>query len=569
MGISDGRGQWGNERSARISMMNESRQSSEQSGALPEGCSLEDHRRELELELIKIRSEAVAARLEAKAAELELTIRRINRSALAKSDLMARVESADTVSPSAPHTTTPSASSDSAHVSGQAQAHSASQPSISAPSPLPTAFASWDAVREATATASQSVAVSEAAAKATLPTPQDDVIGRIDSASERVPRPKFLDENPNEFESIDEDSGQNLNVPVVDDDPASEEAHEVVEEPLSAGSSSPIPIPLRADSGPRQANVDAQDVELDAVEEPEEQRRKSPAALLVSTAMHIVILILLATFTLSNQTPKDQVALSASVSNPSEESMETFEIETSEPEAEPTPSETEYELSPLGEMKVTEFSPDAPPAPPAPVATAMLSSSQMSAASMELQSDSDAKIQFCGVEGGGNHFVYLVDSSGSMGAGFESARTELLQSIDVLKSDQRFYVVFFDAEPDYMRLSDPNTDEPRSAYATPENKQALKRWAMRITKNKGRAPYDPLEFALELKPDVIFLLSDGEFPQGIEDLLKEQNRFENLFGDSGPISIVHTIGYHSREGESRMKRIAQQNKGQYRHVPKP
>ena len=92
---------------------------------------------------------------------------------------------------------------------------------------------------------------------------------------------------------------------------------------------------------------------------------------------------------------------------------------------------------------------------------------------------------------------------------------------------------------------------------------------MRITKNDGRAPYNPLKFALELRPDVIFLLSDGEFPQGIEDLLKEQNRVENLFGDSGPISIVHTIGYHSRAGESRMRRIAEQNKGQYRHVPKP
>ncbi len=188
---------------------------------------------------------------------------------------------------------------------------------------------------------------------------------------------------------------------------------------------------------------------------------------------------------------------------------------------------------------------------------------------MTLASDSAAKIQFCGVEGGGNHFVYLVDSSGSMGAGFESARTELLRSIEVLKPEQRFYVVFFDAEPDYMRLSDPNQDESRSAYATPENKRALKRWAMRITKNKGRAPYEPLKFALELKADVIFLLSDGEFPQGIEDLLKASNRVENLFGDSDPISIVHTISYHSREGESRMRRIAQQNQGQYRHVPKP
>ena len=144
-----------------------------------------------------------------------------------------------------------------------------------------------------------------------------------------------------------------------------------------------------------------------------------------------------------------------------------------------------------------------------------------------------------------------------------------MQSIRLLKPDQRFYVIFFDAEPDYMRLSSADEDEPRSVYATAENKQKLQRWAMTIKMDRGRAPYDALPFALELNPDVIFLLSDGEFPQRIEDLLGEINRIDNLFGDDGPISIVHTIGYHSREGESRMRRIAKQNGGQYRYVPQP
>ena len=92
---------------------------------------------------------------------------------------------------------------------------------------------------------------------------------------------------------------------------------------------------------------------------------------------------------------------------------------------------------------------------------------------------------------------------------------------------------------------------------------------MSIAMDRGRAPYEALRFALKLKPDVIFLLSDGEFPQGIEDLLREENRVENLFGESYPISIVHTIGYHSQRGEQRMRRIAEQNGGQYRHVRKP
>ena len=156
-----------------------------------------------------------------------------------------------------------------------------------------------------------------------------------------------------------------------------------------------------------------------------------------------------------------------------------------------------------------------------------------------------------------------------MGDAFTSARSALLQSIDMLTEKQRFYVVFFDAECDYMQLSGSPEPETRSAYATAKNKQQLRNWAMRVSMDRGKAPYEPLRFALGLKPDVIFLLSDGEFPQGIEDLLSEENRSTNLFGDTDPISIVHTISYHSREGESRMRRIAEKNFGQYRHVSKP
>lgn len=271
--------------------------------------------------------------------------------------------------------------------------------------------------------------------------------------------------------------------------------------------------------------------------------------------------------TLSVRKPSDQVALSAAVNQPQQTPVQTFSIETPEPKAEPAEpaaAEVVHELSPVGQLAAADLDLDASPTDAA--AEQMLrETSPLSAISTK--PDAKAATQFCGVSGGGNHFVYLVDSSGSMGEAFSSARAELLKSIDLLAPEQRFYVVFFDAEPDYMRLLDPDRDEPTSVLATPENKQRLRRWAMQIAINPGRAPYEPLRFALELRPDVIFLLSDGEFPQGIEELLQNENRIENLFGDSGPLSIVHTIGYHSRQGERRMRRIAAQNGGQYRHVP--
>ena len=488
----------------------------------------ESQRRELELELVRIRSEANAARLEARAAELELRLRRLARAKTVESTDHSSVDDSQRV--------------DESH-------RVVSQPAVNAavgsqPNPI---FNSWDDVRAAVRSVPTFLPVT------TEPDDSAKSTNRIDGASPTPRRPHFLAES-------------------VEDEIQQESPYEESE---PSESFAPVVIDPEIDDLAPKVDWDDEAVgkgidSLEEVDGEQDRKRKSPAALLVSTLAHVLVLVLLAAFTLSVSDPKDQVALSASVSDPSEKVMETFEFETSEPQSEPTEpnSDTSYEISPVGDMAVTEIKPDAPPAPPSPESNELLNS-QSSAASMSLKSDSSSKIQFCGVEGGGNHFVYLVDSSGSMGSGFESARTELLNSISVLKPEQRFYVIFFDAEPDYMRLSDPSVDEPRSVSATPANKQALRRWAMTITKNKGRAPYDPLKFSIKLAPDVIFLLSDGEFPQGIEDLLQENNRVENLFGDSGPVSIVHTIGYFSREGETRMKRIAEQNGGQYRHVPKP
>ncbi len=307
----------------------------------------------------------------------------------------------------------------------------------------------------------------------------------------------------------------------------------------------------------------------------EERQRRKPAAWLVSMVAHVAVLFLLAALGIQTQRPKDQVAFTASVSESEESSMESFTIETAKLELEPqetteeTPVEVEYELSPVGTLQAAKMS-DVSPVMNSSMAASLRSQvGKVSAKPMSMKAESASKMKFCGVEGGGNHFVYLVDSSGSMKDGFDSARRALLSSIELLNPQQRFYVIFFDAKPDFMRIANPAQDDVRSVHATAENKVALRRWAMGIQKDRGRAPYDPLRFALELKPDVIFLLSDGEFPEGILKLLKEKNRIENLFGEVRPISILHTIGYHSKEGASIMKRIATQNQGQYRYVPKP
>ncbi len=516
-------------------------------------------RRILELELIKIRNEATAARLDARAAEIEITLRRLREGTASPNQKLhddAVVHRLD--------------DQDHRVVHHANHSISAAKSSLTTSTSPMSRFGSWGDVRAAQSHARSTEATRAVSHQATVTqVERAQSISRSDRGHSSVKRPRLLDLDAERSE-IGPNKTVDKHEPSIDIDIAPVT-------PLVAPSVMPLAIPLIGDPATKAPRVSTP-VEIFADEDEQNEnrdgRRRRPAAWLVSAVAHVAALIVLAGIGLKTQMPKDQVALSASTASANEEAIETFEIEQSEamPESEvsePVPSETEYEISPVGELAATEFSPDAPPSPPTAMAAAMSSAASSASSAMSMQSVSTKKMEFCGVEGGGNHFVYLVDSSGSMGDGFESARSALLASIELLTPEQRYYVVFFDADSDYMRLSNANQDEPRSVFATPENKVATKRWAMRINKDRGKAPYDPLRFALTLKPDVIFLLSDGEFPQGIEDLLKEENNVTNLFGESKPISIVHTIAYFSEEGESRMRRIAKQNLGQYRYVPKP
>lgn len=529
----------------------------------PSASGGDDVRRLLELELQKTRSEASAARLEARAAEIELIMRKLR--AEGAGETLGRIDAADAASPiaspiasrrmesSAPATKQVFASWDDVRATQAMRADGTGRGNVSrssSPSPAPQDFDS--------PTKPQSPSGTEPSGTEPGRTAPDQPILRVDGKHAAIPR-SHRSPDPASRKTKPSES------PTVLADPAFQ--LDLGEPPKAKLSAADV---AQADRAVRSISQHLDDEEGDS-----RPQKRRPAALLVSAVTHIIVLLILATVGLQTQRPKDQVSLSASASESSEVAMESFSIETTEIETEPeeivepTVSETEYEISPVGTMKVAEFTPDTIAAPSSSMAASMSSSSAASSASMSLKSDSNSKMEFCGVEGGGNHFVYLVDSSGSMREGFESARQALLASIDLLTPTQRFYVVFFDAEPDYMRIKNPGVDEPNSVYATPENKASLRRWAMRIKKDRGKAPYDPLKFALNLRPDVIFLLSDGEFPEGILELLKEQNHVENLFGETKPISIVHTIGYFSKEGASIMSRIAKQNSGQYRHVPKP
>jgi hypothetical protein len=128
-------------------------------------------------------------------------------------------------------------------------------------------------------------------------------------------------------------------------------------------------------------------------------------------------------------------------------------------------------------------------------------------------------------------------------------------------------VIFFGEETLRMRLSGSGPPESRSVFATAENKAALRRWAATIAMQPGRWPEEALEFAFSLRPDCIFLLTDGEMSQRVVPMIEQHNIVDTLLDGPKPRSIIHTVGFHSREGESQLRQIARTNGGRYRYVP--
>jgi len=555
--------------------------------------------RELELELQRVRSEATVARLEARAAELELMLARSGQNSLhVQATATGEAPQATGHTPAADQRLAfnmPPPSSQPLHswepltaASFRRRSTPPEPPKNSAPSFPPPLEAATDRVPAPTTPTSDPAPralspllshILTGPTRAPLPSPD-----KSPSPARTTPAALFdpIDPAPaNETPPTQPTPGDSP--PVAD--PSRPQTRTDRSHPLPrakglmppAGQHNPSPSnPSPSNPSPSTARaVPAVAVTAES-EPPETSRRKKPAAWLVSTLLHLVVLLLLAALSLSVHRPQDQVALSASPASAAEpESLETLELEALDEPVETSqtePTEAPMEIDPLGDIPTPEvasldpmataFTPD-----PADAISDAITSSALSSA---LASDSEATTKFCGVEGGGNHFVYLVDSSQSMKNGrFESARRELLQSIDELKPDQRFYVIFYDTNVDRMCVSHPTEPDEYSVMASPKNKQAVRRWAMSVGLERGAPPDEALEFALKLRPDVIFLLSDGEFPQRIEDMMAEKNSVSNLFGDSGPISILHTIGYHSRDGETRMRRLAEANGGQYRYIPSP
>ena len=171
--------------------------------------------------------------------------------------------------------------------------------------------------------------------------------------------------------------------------------------------------------------------------------------------------------------------------------------------------------------------------------------------------------QFFGVQAKGNAFVYVIDGSTSMRSRgkWETCKRELIRSVRRLRGSQRFYVYIFSR--DTVRMFDSARVPMRLEPVTSENVKKMEDWLNRYQLTSGTYPRSAVVEALEkLRPDVVYLLSDGEFADGD----RTEEYVLSAAKKSSRMPKINTIAFQTQRGQEVLKRIAEATGGQYTYV---
>lgn len=151
--------------------------------------------------------------------------------------------------------------------------------------------------------------------------------------------------------------------------------------------------------------------------------------------------------------------------------------------------------------------------------------------------------------------VYVVDMSGSMQDTFDFVRGELRRSISSLRRSQKFHVIFFNGMT-------PLENPPRRLVsAIDASKEEFFDFLSRVMPTGSTEPAAALHLAINLHPDLIYLLTDGvDFPPMLMSQLDEWNKGRRV--------RISTIAYLNQEEEGRgvLESIAREHGGEFKFV---
>jgi len=177
---------------------------------------------------------------------------------------------------------------------------------------------------------------------------------------------------------------------------------------------------------------------------------------------------------------------------------------------------------------------------------------------------SQGKATLLGVEGKGSKFVYVFDRSGSMGVPdnkpLNRAKAELLASIDALTDLQQFYIIYYNHEQKLFQI-DPTGR--RLIFANDQNKKLARQWVESIQAGGGTRHYDALAMAIRMRPDAIFMLTDGDPP---DDLSPEELKRLDKLNEGGTVINVIQISPPDEGHDNLLIQLAKQSGGEHVYV---
>ena len=161
--------------------------------------------------------------------------------------------------------------------------------------------------------------------------------------------------------------------------------------------------------------------------------------------------------------------------------------------------------------------------------------------------------EFFGVKAQGQTFIYVVDCSGSMDQADRliRAKREIRRSVARLRWPQKFHVIFYNDAPIPLPGGLPRPADARS-------KAGLDDWLRLIDAEGPTDPREAMSQALALNPDAVFLLTDGEYPEGSAQAIAAKNP------KSVPIHCIDMAGNGARS----LRKIAADSGGEYVSRPR-
>jgi hypothetical protein len=172
--------------------------------------------------------------------------------------------------------------------------------------------------------------------------------------------------------------------------------------------------------------------------------------------------------------------------------------------------------------------------------------------------DDGGGVSFFGIRAQGQAIVYVIDRSASMGlhGALETAKRELLSSLEYLPATARFQVIAYNRQAEPLRVGGRSELVPASR----ENKSAVTAQLLAIRAEGSTEHLRALQRALALQPDIIFFLTDAD------DLRSEQ--VQALTTQNHGRCVIHALQLAATPGSSEEshRRLAQNNRGVYRRV---